>query len=108
MKNEDFILEVIDRILPDTSWHGESNHDDRSIKNIPITEDILAKVLDNIYHNSYVPEGNKGNWSFEEISKKKREIIRYLVGYVLDYTNKEDLDYICDLYGYELKEKEKE
>lgn len=78
MNEEDFILEVLKRITPDTSWYGETNHDNESLKNIYILKDMIIYLLDELLKNSYVTEGNKGNWSFERIAKAKQEALNYL------------------------------
>lgn len=94
MENKEFIVEAIKRLLPDTSWYGESNHDSKSVKNIDIMRDVLYEVLDNINNDSVVPAGNRGNGSFEEIAKKKQEVIKELFSY---YTGV-DLDEVIEHY----------
>ena len=78
MTNKGFILEVLKRITPDTSWHGESYADDKSIKNIDTLENMIYFLLDELFCCSTVPEGNKCNGSYEAIAKKKQKIISYI------------------------------
>lgn len=75
MEDKEFILEVLKRITPDTSWHGETYADDKSIENIDILEEMIYLLLDELFICSTVPEGNKGNGSFKAIAKKKQDVI---------------------------------
>lgn len=78
MENEEFILEVLKRITPDTSWYGETCADNKSIDNIDILEDMIYFLLDELFNCSTVPEGNKGNYSFRAIAKRKQKAIQYI------------------------------
>lgn len=78
MENEEFILEVLKRITPDTSWYGETNTDNKSLKNIDILEDMICFLLDELFNCSTVPEGNKGNGSFRDIARQKQKVIKYI------------------------------
>lgn len=75
MKEREFILEALKRLVPDTSWWGESNHDGKSIENIALLEDMFDIMLNELLQDAYVPEGNKGMSSFESIAKAKQEVI---------------------------------
>ena len=86
MENEEFILEVLKRITPDTSWYGESNADNKSIKNIDILEDMIYFLLGELYKYSIVPTGNKGNGSFEAIAKKKQKVLNDIKGNYFETT----------------------
>lgn len=101
MEDKEFILEAVKRLLPDTSWYGESCHDRKSVENIDIMRDVLYEVLDNINSDSVVPAGNRGNGSFEEIAKAKQEVIKELFSY---YTGV-DLDEVIEHYK-SIKDKE--
>ena len=78
MEDKEFILESLKRLTPDTSWHGESYADDKSIDNIDTLEDMIFFLLDELFNCSTVPEGNKGNGSFRAIAKRKRKAIQYI------------------------------
>ena len=78
MENKEFILEALKRLTPDTSWHGETCADDKSIDNMNILEDMICFLLDELFNCSTVPEGNKGNGSFRAIAKRKRKAIQYI------------------------------
>lgn len=80
MENEEFILEALKRITPDTSWYGESNADNKSIKNIDILEDMIYFLLGELFKYSIVPAGNKGNYSFEAIAKRKQKVFNSIKG----------------------------
>ena len=78
MTNKEFILEALKRITPDTSWHGETNADNISIGNIDILEEMIYFLLDEFFLDSTVPAGNKGNYSYEAIARKKQRVINYI------------------------------
>ena len=80
MENEEFILEALKRITPDTSWYGETNADNKSLKNIDILEDMIYFLLGELFEYSIVPEGNKVNGSFEAIAKKKQKVFNSIKG----------------------------
>lgn len=77
-KDREFILEVLKRITPDTSWHGETYSDDKSIKNIDIFKEMIYFLLDELFIDSTVPDGNKGNGSYEAIARKKQMLIAFI------------------------------
>lgn len=78
MEDKEFILEALKRLTPDTSWHGETYADDKSLDNMDILEDMICFLLDELFCCSTVPEGNKGNGSFKAIAKRKQKAIRYI------------------------------
>lgn len=78
MTNKEFILEALKRITPDTSWHGETYTDDKSLKNIDILEEMIYFLLNELFIDSTVPAGNKENYSYEAIAKQKQKVINYI------------------------------
>lgn len=80
MENEEFILEALKRITPDTSWYGETNSDNKSLKNIDILEEMIYFLLGELFKYSIVPAGNKGNGSFEAIAKRKQKVFNSIKG----------------------------
>lgn len=89
-KEKQFILEVLKRITPDTSWHGETYSDDKSIKNIDILKEMIYFLLDELFIDSTVPDGNKGNGSYEAIARKKQMLIAFFKSFF------EDVDVIIE------------
>lgn len=89
MENKEFILEVLKRLVPDTRWHGDTDSDDASFDNLATLEDMIYFMLDELFADSIVPQGNKGNWSFEAIARQKQKIISYIKEEYFD-SNKED------------------
>lgn len=89
-KDREFILEVLKRITPDTSWYGETNTDNKSLKNIDILEEMIYFLLDELFVNSTVPDGNKGNYSYEAIARKKQSIIAFIKKDFFEIGEKED------------------
>lgn len=78
MTNKEFILEALKRLTPSIYWHGETNADNISIDNIDILEEMIYFLLVELFIDSTVPTGNKGNRSFEAIAKKKQKIISFI------------------------------
>lgn len=95
MDNREFIKEAVERLIPKSNWHGESNSDKESIKNIDIQYDVLEIVLDKLFADIVIP-GQEGNWSAEAIKKKKCEKLLWLISY---------LDDLPELVGYEIVKK---
>ena len=84
MNDKEFILEALNRLIPDTSWWGESNHDSDSVKNLDLLSNMIDMMIEALMEYSYVPEGFR-NDSYEEIARKKREIIKGLKTWVDEY-----------------------
>ena len=78
MEDKEFILEAFKRLVPDTSWWGESRHDAKSCDNIELLGDMFDIMLRELFIDSDVPEGNKGMSSFESIAKAKQEVIEQI------------------------------
>lgn len=95
MDNREFIKEAVERLIPESNWHGESNSDNESIKNIDIQYDALEIVLDKLFADIVIP-GQEGNWSAEAIKKKKREKLLWIIDY---------LNGLPELVGYEIVKK---
>ena len=84
MNDKEFVLEALKRLIPDTSWWGESNHDSESVKNLDLLSNMIDVMIESLMEYSYVPEGFR-NYSYEEIARKKREIIKGLKTWVDEY-----------------------
>ena len=84
MNDKEFVLEALNRLIPDTSWWGESNHDSESVKNLDLLSDMFDMMIEILMEYSYVPDGFR-NDSYEEIARKKREIIKGLKTWVDEY-----------------------
>ena len=84
MNDKEFVLEALKRLIPDTSWWGESNHDSDSVKNLDLLSNMIDMMIEVLMEYSYVPEGFR-NYSYEEIARKKREIIKGLKTWVDEY-----------------------
>lgn len=83
MDNKEFILETIKRVLPSTSWSGETNKDNEALDNIDLLGDVLELVLDNLFSNTYLIV--RGNYSYDRIASRKQALIQWLVEYILQY-----------------------
>lgn len=78
MEDKEFILEALKRLTPNTRWHGETYADDISLDNLDILDEMIYFLLDELFINSIVPDGNKGNYSYEAIARKKQKIISFI------------------------------
>ena len=92
MENKEFILEALKRLVPDTRWHGETYADDASLDNLDTLEEMAYFILDNLFMNSVVPPGNKGNWSFEAIARQKQRIISYIKEEYFDISSGKEIE----------------
>lgn len=84
MKDEEFTLEALKRIMPDTSWQGDMHHDERSIENLRTFSKMMKMMLDELTESSYVPEGNRNDGYYREIARVKQSIIWGAIGYLND------------------------
>lgn len=78
MEDKEFIVEALKRLIPDTSWWGECRHDNESIDNIKILDDMFDIMLRELLNDSVVPAGNRGNGSYESIAKAKQRVIEHI------------------------------
>lgn len=83
-KDKEFRLEALKRLIPDTSWYGESYHDTKSVNNIDVLAEMSYIIMEEMFRNCSVPEGNKGNGSYEEIARSKRNVLRDLISDACD------------------------
>lgn len=75
-EEKELMVKILKKITPDTSWHGETWADDRSIENTEVLGEMAYFIMSELFKDCVVPEGNKGNGSFEAIARKKQEIIK--------------------------------
>lgn len=93
MNDKEFITEAVRRLIPDTSWHGETYLDDKSLDNLDILRDIIEIVLDELTGDCIVPEGNKNNGSYNAIAERKQRIISWVLEGLADYST------MCEIKG---------
>ena len=82
MNDKEFALEALKRLIPDTTWWSETNHDSKSLDNLDLLSDMIDLMIESLVEYSAVPVGNKGNGSYEAISKKKRKIMKMIRDYL--------------------------
>lgn len=92
MNDHEFIIDAINRLIPESEWHGESNLDSQSLKNIDIQYEALESIMDKLFKNIVI-YGWKSNASAEAIQEKKRKALEYLIEY---------LDDLPGLIGYKI------
>lgn len=57
MNDKEFVLEALKRLIPDTSWWGETNHDSDSVKNLDLLSNMIDMMIEVLMEYSYVPAG---------------------------------------------------
>lgn len=82
MKDEEFTLEALERIMPDTSWQGEMHHDEKSVENLRTFSKMMQIMLRELTEFSYVPEGNKNDGYYRKIAYVKQSIIWGAIDYL--------------------------
>jgi hypothetical protein len=85
MNDSEFIAEVINRLLPDTTWHGDSYADLKSLESIDIVERALKVVWKRLFEDLKIP-GQVGNASAESLMEKKKNVLIDFIGNELQYT----------------------
>lgn len=94
MTDEEFICEVVERVVPRSEWWGETNHDNESVKNISIQLELAHIVLEKLFEDIDIA-GQEYNGSAQKIMKEKREALKELL---------ESLDDLPELVGYKIVE----
>ena len=86
MENKDFIVEAINRLVPDSKWEGESYHDGEVVADsIPASEEALYTVLNKIFDKQYdFLHGAKLNASAVSILEDKQSVLKRLVEWLND------------------------
>lgn len=92
MNDKEFILEAIERLIPKSDWHGESNQDRKSLDNIDIQWECVEIALRRLFEDIVIP-GQEGNGSAEAIKAKKRQYLEELIYW---------LDDLPELVGYKI------
>lgn len=75
MTDNEFVLEALKRLVPDTSWYGESNHDNESIKNIKLLREMFVIMFKELTRDYRTSLQYKTNASARAIAKEKQKII---------------------------------
>lgn len=90
-----------DDLLQNTSWHGETNHDNQSVENLKalnvLMTDLIQKVYWHYLDTKRIAE-NQGNHSAKLISDEAKAI---LVNAVKMATDEEDWDIVDKLFDKE-------
>lgn len=100
MEEKEFVLETLKRIIPDTSWHGETTHDYTSVENIPVVEEMIYMLVEKFMYGANC--AREGNYSAERISKEKGKVIEGFVEAMMDDSLwiKKIFEYIKDNANY--------
>ena len=89
VKDNEFALECIKRLVPDTSWYGDSASDAKSEPGVNLISDMLEIILKELITGCLVADQYKPYASFKNIAKQKQEVIKLVMEYLSDYS----LDY---------------
>lgn len=72
------ITEVVDRLIGDVSWHGETTSDDRSLENLELLDDVFIHLLEKLEDLQRARNSHPGNYSAEALAKKADYILRHV------------------------------
>ena len=81
------VKELVDLMLGDITWHGESNHDNKVVERLDDYEELLNHVLDNFFdlvrvrHQHQYSANECGNKAYEILKDINRQIEEYLHEY---------------------------
>ena len=89
VKDNEFALECIQRLVPDTTWYGDSALDAKSEQSVNLISDMLEIILKELTTGCLVSDQYKPYASFKNIAKQKQETIKWVMEYLSDYS----LDY---------------
>lgn len=89
VKDNEFALECIKHLVPDTSWYGDSNLDSKSEQGVNLISDMLEIILEELTTGCLVADQYKPYASFKNIAKQKQQVIKWVMEYLSDYS----LDY---------------
>lgn len=85
MENKEFIAELINRLIPESKWRGDSREDGESLDNIDVQEQALKVIWHKLFQDIKV-YGQTGNASAEAIMEKKKNVLMDFIGNELQNT----------------------
>lgn len=100
MNDIEFITEAIDRLVPNSEWHGESDADAKSLANVDIQEEVLRIVWNKLFADLVV-YGHEENASAQALMQRKKEAL--LAAFARVQENLLEIDMFAPLY-YEEEE----
>lgn len=89
VKDNEFALECIKRLVPDTSWYGDSNLDSKSEQGVNLISDMLEIILKELTTDCLANDQYNGYASFKSIHEQKQQVTKWVMEYLSDYS----LDY---------------
>ena len=90
-----------DDLLQNTSWHGETTHDNQSVENLKALNVLVTDLIQKVYWQYLVTKciaENQGNHSAKLISDEAKAI---LINAVKMATDEEDLNVVDKLFNKE-------
>jgi hypothetical protein len=85
MEDKEFITETLNRLIPESKWHGDSQKDSASLDNIEVQEQALKTIWQKLFRDIKV-YGQAGNASAEDIMEKKKNVLMDFIGNELQNT----------------------
>lgn len=67
---------LMEDVIGDTSWHGETNADNRSIQNMEKVEVLLLKLLDLVNDNANLSSNAIGTISGQKLKVQAEKILK--------------------------------
>lgn len=98
MSDKEFIIEAVNRLIPSSEWHGDSDEDAKSLANIDVQEEALRIVWEKLFEDLVV-FGQEGNASAEAIMRRKREALMAALARAQDDLH--DIRMFAELYHEE-------
>lgn len=89
MEDKEFITEAINRLIPESKWHGDSREDSESLDNIDIQEQALKIIWRKLFRDIKV-YGQTGNASAESLMEKKKNVL-------IDFIGNDLQDTLCEI-----------
>lgn len=69
---------ILEDLVGDTSWHGETNADAQSFDNINALEPLLFKLLERVTDNARLPDNALATASGQKLQKQAQAMVNRL------------------------------
>lgn len=72
------ITQIVDRLIGDVSWHGETSADDKSCENLEELELLIFHLHRKLVDLTATLDSHPGNYSAQKLGGKAKDILSYL------------------------------
>lgn len=79
MNETEFIKELLNKVLPNVEWYGETCHDNKALKGLDVVFNAAYYCLTKLLDTFYLPAGNENNYSANMLYRRTRELFEILV-----------------------------